>query len=69
MTTSVRIDEDLMERARSIVGLDSKRAIVEEALRLMIRLRKQEAVRTLRGKLRWEGDLDDMREGRGDDSR
>ena len=69
MTTSVRIDDDLIERARSIVGLNSKREVVEEALRLIIRLRKQEQVRALRGKLHWEGDLDESREGRSDDPR
>jgi Arc/MetJ family transcription regulator len=69
MTTSVRIDDDHIERARSIVGLTSKREVVEEALRLIIRLRKQEQVRALRGKLHWEGDLNELREGRGDDPR
>jgi hypothetical protein len=31
--------------------------VVEEALRVLIRLREQEGVRDLRGKLAWEGDL------------
>jgi hypothetical protein len=36
----------------------------EEALRTLVRLKKQEQVRSLRGKLRWEGDLNILREGR-----
>jgi Arc/MetJ family transcription regulator len=43
-------------------GLKTKRAIVEEALRLLIRLHRQADIRSLRGKLRWEGDLGEMRE-------
>jgi Arc/MetJ family transcription regulator len=65
----LRIDDDLIERDRSIVGLNSKREVVEEALRLIIRLRKQEQVLALRGKFHWEGDLNELREGRSDDPR
>jgi hypothetical protein len=35
--------------------------VVELGLRTLLRLRKQEAVRQFRGKLQWEGDLNDMR--------
>ena len=30
----------------------------------MVRLKSQESIRTLRGRLRWEGDLDAMRRSR-----
>lgn len=42
-------------------GLTTKKATVEQALKLVVRLKKQEKIRSLRGKLKWEGDLDQMR--------
>jgi Arc/MetJ family transcription regulator len=45
-------------------GWSTKRATVEEGLRLLVRVRKQaEALVELKG-LGWEGDLDEMRQGR-----
>jgi len=64
MRTNVVIDDELMSQAMKCTGLKTKRAVIEEALRTLIRLKSQEQVRTLRGKLRWEGDLDELRQGR-----
>ncbi len=64
MRTNVLINDELMAKAKEITGLQTKRAVIDEALRTLIRLRSQEKVRELRGKLRWEGDLNAMREGR-----
>lgn len=38
-----------------------KREVVELGLRTVVRLRKQAEIRRLRGKLHWQGDLDEMR--------
>jgi len=67
--TNVLIDEDLIERAKKLTGLSTKRAVVDEALRTLVRLREQEEVRSLRGSLSWEGDLDELRGRRVDDLR
>jgi Arc/MetJ family transcription regulator len=64
MRTNVVIDDDLMAQALESTGLETKKAVIEEALRILICLKSQEKARELRGKLRWEGDLDEMREGR-----
>jgi len=64
MRTNIVLDDELLDRARRVTGLKTKRAVVEEALRLLVRLREQEGTRSLRGKLRWEGSLGDMRETR-----
>ncbi|MFQ5613375.1 MAG: type II toxin-antitoxin system VapB family antitoxin [Anaerolineae bacterium] len=64
MRTNVVIDDELMARALESTGLKTKKAVIEEALRMLIRLKSQENVRQLRGKLRWEGDLNEMRAGR-----
>jgi Arc/MetJ family transcription regulator len=64
MRTNVVIDDELMAEALETTGIKTKRAVIEEALRTLVRLKKQEGVRALRGKLQWEGDLDVLREGR-----
>ena len=68
MRTNVVIDDALMEEAMKFSGLSTKKAVIEEALRTFVRLKSQENIRNLRGKLKWEGDLDAMREGRNHDS-
>jgi Arc/MetJ family transcription regulator len=62
MRTSIIIDDALIERARQLTGIKTKSQIVREALRTLIQLREQEAVRSLRGKLQWEGNLDESRQ-------
>ena len=64
MRTNIVIDDELMAAALESTGLKTKRAVVEEALRTLVRMKAQEKTRSLRGKLRWEGDLDALREGR-----
>jgi Arc/MetJ family transcription regulator len=61
MRTNIVIDEKLMEEALRLTGAPSKRRVVEESLRLMIQVRRQERIRSLRGKLKWTGNLDGMR--------
>jgi Arc/MetJ family transcription regulator len=60
----VVIDEELIDRARALTGIKTKRAVIHEALRVLILLRQQGEVRNLRGKLSWEGDLEQMRTSR-----
>lgn len=64
MRTNIVIDEKLVEEARKLTALPTKKAVVDEALRTLIRLKKQEKVLSLRGKIRWQGDLDEIRSGR-----
>ena len=62
--TNIVLDEELINRARQLTGIKTKKQVIQEALRLLIKLREQAQVRALRGKLHWEGDLDEMRQGR-----
>jgi Arc/MetJ family transcription regulator len=64
MRTNIDIDDELMEEALRRSGLTTKRAAVEEGLRLLIQTRRQAGLRRLRGKVKWEGDLHAMRTGR-----
>ena len=61
MRTNIVIDDALMRDALKVTGLKTKREAVELGLRTLLKLRKQEEVRKFRGKLQWEGDLDEMR--------
>ena len=61
MRTNIVIDDSLMRDALRATGLKTKREAVEMGLRTLLRLRKQEGVRKYRGKLLWEGNLDEMR--------
>jgi Arc/MetJ family transcription regulator len=64
MRTNIVIDDKLMRDALKATGLKTKREAVEMGLRTLLRLRQQEEVRKYRGKLRWEGDLENMRTDR-----
>jgi len=64
MRTNIEIDDGLMEQALRATGLKTKKAAVEEGLRTLIRLRKQEEILGLAGKVRWSGNLDESRRGR-----
>ena len=61
MRTNIEIDDRLMRSALRASGLKTKRAVVEEGLKLLIDLRRQKDVLRLFGKLRWEGDLERSR--------
>ena len=61
MRTNIVIDDKLMRDTLRATGLKTKRQAVELGLQTLLRLRKQESIRRLRGKLEWQGDLDAMR--------
>jgi hypothetical protein len=54
-----------MAEAQEVSGQPTKKQTVEEALRLMIKLRRQEDVRSAFGQYRWSGNLSQSRKGRG----
>ena len=64
MRTNIVIDDKLMREALRASGLKTKREVVEEGLRTLLRLRRQEEIRRFRGKLAWKGDLEEMRTDR-----
>jgi len=59
--TNIVIDDDLMAAALEARPNATKRAVVEEGLRLVALVHRQKKIRSLRGKLRWSGDLENMR--------
>jgi Arc/MetJ family transcription regulator len=65
MRTNIEIDDTLMAEAQKASGQATKKDTVEQALRLMIRLRQQQDVGASFGKYRWRGNLARSRQGRG----
>ncbi len=64
MRTNIVIDDKLMADALKATGLSTKKEAVEQGLKLLVRQNQQQAIRKLKGKLKWEGDLDEMRGGK-----
>ncbi len=65
MRTNIEIDDDVMNEARRLIGARTKRETVDTALRELIARHRQIGVLDLRGRVRWEGDLDESRGSRG----
>jgi Arc/MetJ family transcription regulator len=53
MATNLELDDALVLRAMQVTGIRTKKALVEEALRVLIRQNEQREVRDLRGRLHW----------------
>jgi len=64
MRTNIEIDDALIARAMKVSGFSTKRAAVEEGLRLLIKMREQSGIRALFGKIPLDVDLDQSRQGR-----
>lgn len=64
MRTNIEISDQLIEEALRVSGLKTKRAVVEAGLKALIRLKRQQKILDLAGKVHWEGDLDESRDGR-----
>ncbi len=61
MRTNIVIDDQLMADALQVTGLKTKREVVEMGLKTLIKLKQQEKIKAFKGKLKWEGNLEEMR--------
>ncbi len=61
MRTNVVLEDKLIYSALKISGLKTKKAAIEEGLKLLIQVKSQTKIKDFRGKLKWNGDLDEMR--------
>jgi Arc/MetJ family transcription regulator len=64
MRVTVNIDENLLREAMRCSGARTKKEAVEAGLRALVGIRAQKGMRRLRGKVKWDGDLDVSRRGR-----
>ena len=63
MRTNIVIDDQLMAEAMRVSGCKTKKEAVEQALKLLVRRSEQQEIRNLRGRVHWEGNLEEMRGG------
>lgn len=61
MRTNVVIDDELMNGALKASGLKTKKDAIEAGLKLLVKFKQLSMIRKYRGKLKWSGNLDDMR--------
>ncbi len=64
MRTNIEIDDEVLAEAQRLTGARTKRETVDLALRELVARRRQRDVLALRGRIRWEGDLEISRAGR-----
>ena len=54
---SVVLDDEIVERCQKATGIKTRRALLDHALRELLRHKRQKKILDLRGAIRWEGDL------------
>jgi Arc/MetJ family transcription regulator len=64
MRTNIEIDDDLMQEARKLTGVKTKREAVDLALRELVARHRRLGILDLRGRVHWQGDLEASRQGR-----
>ncbi len=64
MRTTIDIDDTLMRHALRATGFPTKKAVLEEGLRLLVKLHRQKSILALHGKVAWQADLHALRRGR-----
>ena len=67
MRTTIVLDDKLVRRAQELTGIRTKKGVVTEGLKLLVRIEEQKKLRELYGQVEWEGDLHAMRLGREQD--
>lgn len=62
--TNVVLDDKLLDDCLKATGIKTRRALIEHALRELLRHESQSKILELKGKVHWEGDLNEWRQGR-----
>lgn len=62
--TVIDIEDGILRKAQRLTGIKKKVDIVNFAIKKLVEQKEIEKILVLRGKVRWEGDLEEMRRGR-----
>ncbi len=62
--TNIVLNDELVKRGLEVTQLTTRRELIDYALRELLRHAKQRKILELKGQVKWEGDLDEMRSGR-----
>ena len=61
MKTNIEVDDALIADALQATGLGTTEQVIHLALKMLVQIKHQEVIKTFRGKLSWEGNLEAMR--------
>ena len=61
---NVVLDDDLVTKCLGVTGIKTRRALIDHALRELLRHESQSKIFELKEKIHWDGDLDASRKGR-----
>lgn len=64
MRTNIVLDDKLVEKGMAITGIKTKKELVNYALKSLIDRKKMYEILSLKGKLNWEGSIEEMRSSR-----
>jgi len=64
MRTNIVLDDKLVEKGMAITGIKTKKALIDFALKSLIDRKKMYEILSLKGKINWEGNVEDMRSNR-----
>jgi len=62
--TNVLLDDKIVEDCLKATGIKTRRALIDHALRELLRHESQTKILELKGKVHWEGNLNELRQGR-----
>ncbi len=62
--TNIVLDEKLVGKGMRLTGIGTQKALIDYALRELVRRKEQKNILKLKGKIQWEGDLDELRKNR-----
>jgi Arc/MetJ family transcription regulator len=62
--TVIDIEDTLLKKAQKLTGINKKVEIVNYAIRKLVEQKEIEKILELKGKVKWEGNLEEMRKGR-----
>lgn len=62
--TNIVLDEKLVGKGMRLTGIQTQKGLIDYALRELVRRKEQKKILRLKGKVSWEGDLDQMRTNR-----
>ncbi|MFQ5712774.1 MAG: type II toxin-antitoxin system VapB family antitoxin [Candidatus Scalinduaceae bacterium] len=63
MRTNIVLDDELVKDCIKATGIKTKKSLIDYALRELLRHKQQKRILKLKGKITWEGNLDEMRKG------
>jgi Arc/MetJ family transcription regulator len=62
--TNINLDDTLVKEGMKLTGARTKRELVDLALRELLRRENQKSILALEGRIKWEGNLDELRTDR-----